>query len=91
MGALLKLIICFYLLSLIFSLFCGLVLFIIDVFKWHDHEKKVTIISSKENNILERSVELGRTADNDNDNGRISGSDNDFDGVAPDRVEPLQF
>lgn len=70
MGALIKLIIVLYLLSLLFSLFVGLIRFLIDVGKWHVAEKKVIITKFIDN---ERSVEIGRT-DNTGDNG--TGTDN---------------
>lgn len=97
MGALLKLILCFYILSLIFSMFVGLIAFLIDVFKWHDKEYKQEIISSKE-----RSVIFGRTGSNtgtgrsDNDNDK-SGTGNDYNDVQHDNerstsnIQPLEF
>ena len=66
MGALLKLILCFYLLSLIFSMFCGLLRFIIDVAKWHKQEKKVKIIKSAERSEYNGRINNDRgTGDND--------------------------
>lgn len=96
MGALLKLILCFYILSLIFSMFVGLIAFLIDVFKWHDKEYKQEIISSKE-----RSVIFGRTGSNgtgrSNNDNNATGTGNDYNDVQHDNertnssVQPLEF
>lgn len=47
MGDLLKFVLTLYILSLIFSMFCALVRFILDVRKWHDKEEKVHITPSQ--------------------------------------------
>lgn len=63
MGALIKLILCLYLLSLLFSLFCGLLRFFVDVGKWHDKEKHVKITMS--NDDIERGEYNGRNDNTD--------------------------
>ena len=79
MGALLKLLLCIYVLSLIFGCFICLIRFIIDVAKWHDKERPVTIISSNDWKEVEN---LGR---NGNDNGGSSGDTGDRN------TEPIIF
>lgn len=75
MGALIKLIICLYLLSLLFSLFLGLCRFLIDVRKWHKAEKKVIITKS-----AERSDYNGRNGSTGNNSGADRKSDRESDG-----------
>ena len=70
MGALLKLILCFYVLNLCFGCVIAMFRFFIDVGKWHDKEKTVNITSSR------KEAELNGRKYNDN-----RGNDgNDFDG-----------
>jgi hypothetical protein len=47
MGSLIGFAFTLYILSLVFSMFCALVRFILDVRKWHDKEKKVHITPSQ--------------------------------------------
>lgn len=47
MGELLKFALFVYILSLIFSMLCALVRFLLDVRKWHDKEEKVHITPSQ--------------------------------------------
>ena len=92
MGALLKLILCLYILTLIFGCFIAVIRFFIDVGKWHDKEKPVTIISSKEWKEVE---EIGRnrsynnrgTGDRDRDN---SSGDGEPDGDN-NNDKPIEF
>ena len=72
MGALLKLILLLYFISLLFSLAVGILRFWIDIFKWHDREKKVKIIKSidmerGENNGRNDNTEYRGTVDNTGD------------------------
>ena len=64
MGALIKLIILFYMLSLVFSIFIASIRFIIDVGKWHLQEKKVKITKSIERGEYNGRNELTGTGDN---------------------------
>lgn len=58
MGALLKLILCFYLLTLIFSMVVSLIKFIVDTYRWHDKEEKFeTVESSLDSETVENSIE----------------------------------
>lgn len=82
MGAIIKLLIAFYILSLIGSLFIGLLRFLIDVAKWHKAEKKVKIIKSIERGEYNGRINdygTGRTGDNDTGNGD-TGNRNTGDG-----------
>lgn len=47
MGELLKFALSIYILSLVFSMLCALVRFLLDVRKWHDKEEKVHITPSQ--------------------------------------------
>ena len=79
MGAILKLIIVLYLLSLIFSMFTALIRFFIDVAKWHIQEKKVKITKSNdrgENNGRNNNIR----GTGDNDTSRAGDSDGDRTG-----------
>ncbi len=72
MGALLKLILLIYFLSLLLSLFVGLVLFVIDVFRWHDKEEHVHILPSQfEADLLAAEAEnqSEEVIDNDSESG----------------------
>ena len=86
MGALFKLILCLYLLSLIISLFGAFIRFVIDVGKWHNYEKKVNIISSKESEVLE----YGRTNNDISGDSGTGDNDNNNSGESG-RGEPLKF
>ena len=97
MGALLKLILCFYVLTLIFGCFVAMIRFFIDVGKWHDKEKPVVIVSSNEWKEVKNLGRYGsynndrgtedRDGDRDNDSGTGDGDgDNDNN-----RREPLDF
>lgn len=56
--ALLKLIFCVYLITLIISMIVALIKFIIDTFRWHDREEKVEIFaSSSDPEYVENSIE----------------------------------
>ena len=78
MGALIKLIICLYLLSLLFSLFLGLCRFLIDVRKWHKAEKKVIITKSAERSDYNgRNGSTGNNSGADRKSDRESGTGND--------------
>lgn len=88
MGIIFKFIICLYLLSLILSLLGGFVLFLSDVWKWHDREIKVIIRNSNER-IEENGREFERAGgDNDTD----GDGDTDPDGDNTDGNScPLEF
>lgn len=47
MGELLKFAFTLYILSLVFSMLCALVRFLVDVRKWHDKEEKTHITPSQ--------------------------------------------
>ena len=85
MGALLKLIFCFYLISLSFSAFCAVPRFLIDVGKWKSRERREHIKSSalaaidREEEENERKRVLGRN-DGDTDGDGDRGNDGDGDG-----------
>ena len=91
MGALLKLILVFYILSLIFSMFVALVTFVVDIFKWHDKVIKEEIISSKERSFID-----GRTGSNsgrgtgDYDNSTTELHDN-YNERTDSSIQPLEF
>lgn len=91
MGSVIKLVLLLYLLSLLFTMFVGLFTFIIDVFKWHDKEKKVNIVSSKENSIIKGGELSGRNTDYDNS--PVTSGDNNNDSISVVEIgnHPLEF
>lgn len=97
MGALLQLILCFYILTLCFSAFAAVPRFFIDVGKWHSPVKKEKIISSKERKEVEE-IERRRndsTGGNNTDGDADGSSDGDGDGNNDNndnnKREPLKF
>ena len=78
MGSILKLLLCLYILSLIFSMVCGFFRALIDIAKWQDHEKKVDIKSSA-SQFLEKVGDNDERVHNSYDRDRAGDSD-DLDG-----------
>lgn len=98
MGALLQLILCFYILTLCFSAFAAVPRFFIDVGKWHSPVKKEKIISSKERKEVEelerRRNECtggGNNSDRDTDGSSDGDGDGNNDNNDNNKREPLKF
>lgn len=57
MGELLKLVLVFYVITLIISMIIAVIKFVIDTWKWHDPEKRVHITKSAFEDDLKESEE----------------------------------
>lgn len=78
MGSIFKLLLCLYILSLIFSMVCGLFRALVDIAKWHDREKKV-LIKSSASEFIEKVGDIDEREHNSDDRDRAGDSD-DLDG-----------